>query len=165
MVITRSAKKKLNSEGIVKPPNPPKPVSLSLLSTRERLSPKSGAPVPAPVLDHLTPIVNGNDSRRSEAKQVERTTRSSGFMATKWDAGATKYRVAGVKLTDLRNRPKNRPADIASAQKVIDGMKAQQADACSGAWYDEDYNLLIAVFAARFPITAKQVNATLLLLL
>lgn len=72
-------------------------------------------------------------------------------MTRLWQRRAPTYRVKGVTLKTLLERSKNNEIDIRNLNKVIERMKLEPADNCSGKWYDDEGNLLFVAFANRIP--------------
>ncbi|KAF8236907.1 hypothetical protein L208DRAFT_1053825, partial [Tricholoma matsutake] len=64
------------------------------------------------------------------------------------------YIVRGASLANLQLRPKNMKALIDEASHKMEMAVDSPADACSGMWYDEGGNLLVATFAHRIETTS-----------
>ena len=67
----------------------------------------------------------------------------------------------GTSLAELQLRPKNTNALIAEASCKMEMAVDSPADACSGMWYDEGGNLLVAAFAHRIETTSCQVSLSI----
>lgn len=66
-----------------------------------------------------------------------------------WEEQAPVFRLAGIKLCELKARPKNTAKDKARAQEVMEEMKSWESDGSSGVFQDELGNTLVAYFGRR----------------
>jgi hypothetical protein len=71
------------------------------------------------------------------------------YKADRWWDNCSRFKIKGVFLKELQERPKNTVALIAEAHEKMVLAKDSPSDACSGIWYDEDGNVLVAAFANR----------------
>jgi hypothetical protein len=73
--------------------------------------------------------------------------KNSRSRAELWRKITPSFILPNANLEELEKQPSNRPADVAGAKKAMEAMESQEADACSGRWYDQSGRLMVAVFA------------------
>lgn len=67
--------------------------------------------------------------------------------AKTWLKITPSFVLPNVNLEQLEIQPRNRPEHVALAKETMKAMESQEADACSGRWYDQSGRLMVAVFA------------------
>lgn len=112
------------------------------------------AKVPKPDIAHLK-LALPSCPGRSEATTHDKYLRTLEYKANRWFEHSRRFRVKGIRLDKLQQRPKNTLAMLEEAHRKMELAKDAPADACSGLWYDEDGNLLAAAFAQRAETTEK----------
>jgi hypothetical protein len=71
-------------------------------------------------------------------------------VAQMWKADAPEFIIKGCLLSTLKARGKNTNAEMKLADKRIKAMLHTPGDACSGKFFDETGELLLAAFSHRF---------------
>jgi hypothetical protein len=105
------------------------------------------APVRAPTVSTLPSRAGSVNQRRSKLSYEERWRRTCKHRAQQWLNSTPQFILSGISLTHLAGRPKNSAKDKEIAAKTVLSMQNWAADSCSGRWYDENGNLLVAAFA------------------
>jgi hypothetical protein len=122
-----------------------------------RPAPKD-APVPAPTAQELpAKKPKASSTNRSEIQNKVRLIKFSTLRAKFWREITPSFILPNVNLNELESQRRNRPADVANANAKMEAMESQEADACSGRWYDQSGRLLVAVFADHiFQVSSAQ---------
>lgn len=76
-----------------------------------------------------------------------RAKRHCAYHVRHWQSNAPVYRLKGIRLGDLKARPKNDAKEI--AQATMEAMESWESDGASGIFQDELGNPLLAYFAQR----------------
>ena len=115
------------------------------------------ANVPKPNIDHLTAgLPSHPDKTKNQAQKKFQTTAE--YKADIWYQNCSRYIVRGASLGRLQLRPKNTNTLIAEASCKMEMAVNSPADACSGVWYDEEGNTLVAAFARRIETAGCSVS-------
>jgi hypothetical protein len=85
-------------------------------------------------------------ARRSELQIRNRWVNDCQDRANTWLKLTPSFVLPNVKLEQLEMQPCNRPEDVALAKETMKAMESQEADTCSGRWYDQSGRLMVAVF-------------------
>ncbi|KIM35729.1 hypothetical protein M413DRAFT_32286 [Hebeloma cylindrosporum] len=111
------------------------------------------APVPPPNVQKLNSSLGGDTEEQSTPEAIDKQVEANAEQAAKdWLEFTPRYRIPGVKLTELRKRGKNLKDDIDLADATIALMKDWPVDACSARLVDdESEETLVCVFSYRMP--------------
>ena len=88
--------------------------------------------------------------QRSEFATRDRWVKNAQSRADLWFKITPSFILPNASLEELEKNPSNRPADVADSKMMMEAMESQEADACSGRWYDSSGRLMVAVFADHF---------------
>jgi len=115
-----------------------------------RPAPKN-VPAPKPTAEDLPARKRKVISKqRSEIATRDRWVKNARNRAELWSKITPSFVLPNASLEELEKKPNNRPADVADSKKTMEAMESQEADACSGRWYDQSGRLMVAVFADHF---------------
>lgn len=114
-------------------------------------------PIPLPNITKLNAVVGEQKSKNCSPESQERIAQGAARRAAKiWVKFAPTYRIQGVKLSELMQRPKNRQEDIDDANSTILRMHDIQPDTCSARFVDDESGkTLVCDFSHRMPATSK----------